>query len=289
MPKKILIHYHSDCPFFAGCENMLTNFFNSEEFRQYYDISFSYRYSASYMQGFKQRVHRDLPIYPVSFLDLSDILLMLNVLPLLSKRLIMALIRLLLTGPVLIYEIVVLYSLFRKISPDILHINNGGYPAALSARAAAIAGKLAGIPKVLMVVNNMAVDYRRVSRWIEYPVDCMVARSVDQFITGSEAAAVKLRSVLSIPDNKVKAIHNGISLRSATAPVAATRKRLGLENFEGVIFGVVALLVPRKGHFVLLEAVVNLVGGKRENFQQFKLLIEGGAVATGTWQLCKGS
>lgn len=275
MPKKILIHYYSDCHFFAGCENMLTNFFNSGELRQYYDISFSYRYSASYMQGFKQRVHRDLPVYPVRFPDLSDIALMLKVLPLLSRRLITALIWLLLTGPLLIYEIVVLYLLFKKISPDILHINNGGYPAALSARAATIAGKLAGIPKVLMVVNNMAVDYQRVSRWIEYPVDCIVARSVDQFITGSEAAAAKLRNVLSLPENKVKAIHNGISLRSTTASVAVTHKRLGLENFEGIIFGVVALLVPRKGHRVLLEAVLNLVGGNRENVQQFKLLIEG--------------
>lgn len=269
------IHYHSDCPFFAGCENMLANFFNSEEFRQAHIISFSYRQSARYTQGFKQRVKCDLIVYPMAFPDLSDFTKLPNALPLLSKRLAMAFLRLLFTGPVLLYEIAVLFRLFKKLGPDILHINNGGYPAALSARAAAIAGKLAGIPKVLMVVNNMAVDYQRFSRWVGYPVDRLVGRSVNRFVTGSEAAAARLRSVLNLPKHKVIAIHNGIAMRRETASVAVSRERLGLNNFEGSVFGVVALMIPRKGHHILLEAVLKLVAESRVNDKDLKILIEG--------------
>lgn len=269
------IHYHSDCPFFAGCENMLANFFNSEDFRQVHEITFSYRQSERYVQGFRLRVRRDLPVYPVVFPDLSDCNVLPKVMPLLVKRVTMAILRLLLTGPVLIYEIAVLYRLFKKIGPDILHINNGGYPAALSARAAAIAGKLAGVPQTLMVVNNMADGYQRFSRWLDYPVDRLVRRVVDLFVTGSEAAAERLCTVLDLPVHKVMAIHNGIAMRSATASIAVTRERLGVGDFDGVVFGVVASLVPRKGHQVLLEAVSRLVAESRFNDKDLKVLIEG--------------
>lgn len=254
---------------------MLANFFNSEDFRQAHKITFSYRQSERYMQGFRLRVRRDLPVYPVVFPDLSDCNVLPKVMPLLAKRMTMAILRLLLTGPVLIYEIAVLYRLFKKIGPDILHINNGGYPAALSARAAAIAGKLAGVPQTLMVVNNIADDYQRFSRWLDYPVDRLVRRAVDLFVTGSEAAAKRLCTVLDLPVHKVMAIHNGIAMRSATASIAVTRERLGLGDFDGVVFGVVASLVPRKGHQVLLEAISRLVAESRFNDKDLKVLIEG--------------
>jgi glycosyltransferase involved in cell wall biosynthesis len=269
------IHFHSDCSFFSGCENMLANFFNSEEFRRAHLVSFSYRQSKRYEQGIKQRLHRSLPIYPVAFPDLSELTNLPNGFSLFRKWMIMVPARLLLTGPVLMYQVFILLRLFRELRPDILHINNGGYPAALSARAAVIASKLAGIPKVLMVVNNMAVGYQRFSRWPDYPLDRLISRSVDIFVTGSKAAAARLGTVLNLPAHKIMAIHNGIVPRRATACVAVTRERLGLDDFEGVIFGVVALLIPRKGHGILLEAISKLVDEKKINEKGLKILIEG--------------
>ncbi len=269
------IHYHSECPFFAGCENMLANFFNSEEFRQIHAVSFSYVNNERYTQGLQQRVKKELPIYPVNFPDLSDDSKLQKWFPLLIRKIFMAFLRLLFHVPLLSYQVVVLYWLFKKINPDILHINNGGYPAARSALAAAIAGKCAGVPKVLMVVNNMAVDYRHYSRWFDYPIDQLVIRAVDVFVTGSQAAGIRLCSVLHLPLHQVRSIHNGITLRRATSTVASTRQRLGLSDFEGVVFGVVALLIPRKGHKVLLEAILKLVTEKKLIGNEFKVLIEG--------------
>ena len=273
MTKKI--HFHSDCSFFAGCENMLAVLFNSQKLHQEYEVSFSFAYSALYIQGFKRRVLNKFPIYAFTFPALTDYYKLPNWIPLLIRKIIMASLRLTFNIPLMVYEVIALYVLFRKIKPGVLHINNGGYPAARSALAAAIAGKLAAVPKTLMVVNNMAVDYRHYSRWFDYPVDHIVVKSVDLFVTGSKAAAAQLQSVLALPSHKITSLHNGIPTRLGVETLRETRTRIGLSSFDGVIFGVVALLVPRKGHQVLLDAILNISSQSNDHSNSFKVLIEG--------------
>jgi len=268
------IHYHSDCPFFAGCESMLVNFWMSEAIRQNFELSFSYRASALYEQGLNARFHIDFPVYPLVFPELSKPTLLPQKLPLFVKRVIFFFIRLFSTLPLLGYQVWQLWRLFRRLKPDLIHINNGGYPAALSARAAVIAAKLAGIDHVVMVVNNMAIDYQRFSRWWEYPIDRFVAHAVTKFVTGSIAAAEQLTNVLRLPVHKIQPIHNGIMTRSTTESLFETRKRLGLDDFKGVVFGVVAVMDPRKGHQILLDALCHIRNhSNKEN--SFKVLIEG--------------
>lgn len=187
----------------------------------------------------------------------------------------MAIVRILLTSPLFVFEVIKLNRLLKHIKPDIVHINNGGYPAALSARACAVAAHWAGVSKVVMVVNNMADGYRDYSRWQDYPFDRLVAHSVDVFITGSQAAATQLRHVLKLPESQVKSIYNGIELRVATENIAETRCRLGIDNFDGLVLGVVALMIPRKGHRVLLEALVNLLSTNTLSPGSLRVLLEG--------------
>ena len=273
MTKKI--HYHSDCAFFAGCENMLAVLFNSQRLLQKYEVSFSFAYSAIYLQGFKRNVLNKFPIYAYTFPALTDYYKLPNWMPLLIRKIIMACLRLIFNIPLMVYEVITLYLLFRKIKPDLLHINNGGYPSARSALAAAIAGKLAAVPNTLMVVNNMAVDYGHYSRWFDYPIDYLVIKSVDLFVTGSKAAAAQLQSVLALPAHKITSLHNGIPTRLGAENLQETRTRLGLKRFDGVIFGVVALLIPRKGHQVLLDAILIISRQLNDYSKSFKILIEG--------------
>ncbi len=271
------VHYHSDCPFFAGCENMLACFLNSKDLNLLYEVSFSYRSNRLYKKGLNKRVHTTAKIYPLTLPDLNYFTewLGLDKTPSFLKLTIRVLLFPLLKYLFFIYDVFYLSVFFRRVKPNILHINNGGYPGALSARAAAIAGKLAGIPKVIMVVNNMAVDYSSIARWLDYPIDTVVKKSVDGFITGSLAAKVRLMIVLNIHSNKVNAIHNGIAMRNADESRSVTLDRLDLQYFNGVIFGVVALLIPRKGHQVLLNAVLKIIKLHKDRDIQFKILIEG--------------
>jgi L-malate glycosyltransferase len=268
------IHYHSDCSFFAGCENMLINIWGSAEVRKQYDISFSYRANDRYIQGLKQRMNCNFPTFPLQFLNLPTLLSFPTFWPLLIKRILLVISYVILVIPLSIYDIWILKRLFKKINPDIIHINNGGYPGARSARTAAIAAKLAGISNIIMIVNNMAVRYKGV-RCIDYPLDRLVVNSVDRFITGSIAASRRLKEVLLLPDCKLQTIHNGIALRQTTASQSETRKRLGLAKFEGTLFGVIAVLEPRKGHNVLLDAIIRLKNKNQEEKLEFKVIIEG--------------
>ena len=202
---------------------MLAVLFNSEVLNKNYQISFSFLYSDEYADGYAKRVHSPVAIHPFYFFDFSNVSKLPLWIPLIVRRILMKLARIIVYGPLFIYEVIVLRRLFQKIKPDILHLNNGGYPAALSVRAAAIAGKLASVPKIVMVVNNLAVDYNSFSRFIDYPVDRLVANSVHLFITGSKVAAKQLQSVLSLPDQKITSIYNGIPDRPAKEDISETR------------------------------------------------------------------
>ncbi len=269
------IDYYSDCPFFAGCEAMLANFVNSSSFNEQYDLALFYRHSGQYVEGMNKRMKQGVQTMPIFFPDLSTIDLLPTFISLPIKRVFVNVFRLVLTPVLFVYEMIYLFRLFKKRKPDILHLNNGGYPGALSVRAAAIAAKLAGVSRVLMVVNNLAEDYKRPSRWLDYPVDFMVSRCVHRFVTGSNAAASRLKTVLNLPSEKIVSIHNGITQKAVRSSQAESLDRLGLNDYNGVLFGVVALLIPRKGHQVLLEAVLQLKNDGQLLAGEFKILIEG--------------
>lgn len=196
---------------------MLAVLFASDELRRQYDITFSYRFSKRYAEGLKKKVKADFPIYSFSFPDILDSSLLPRKLPILVRRMIFFAQRIIFIFPLLIYEIFVFYRLMRKIRPDIVHINNGGYPGALSARAAAIGAKIARVPAIVMVVNNMAIGYDIFFRWLDYPIDRIVIYSVDKFVTGSAAASERLAKVLGIE----------IMARSAGSGVGESRRRQG--------------------------------------------------------------
>ena len=267
------IHYHSDCAFFAGCENMLANLCSSPAVHTEFKVSFSYRDSELYRDGMRARINVDFLIYPMPFPDPSSVLPAPATLRSL-RRVARFLSRVLFTGPLLVYEVVRLARLFRRLSPNLVHINNGGYPAALSPRAAALAAYVARVPSV-MVVNNLAEGYDHPKRWFGYALDRLVARSVRCFVTGSGAAAAKLQRVLRLPSDRCRSIHMGTSLRNPSETIEQTRRRLRLEGFSGLLFAVAAVLEPRKGHRVLLDALLKLRMSQPELMRDIKVLIAG--------------
>jgi L-malate glycosyltransferase len=270
--KKKKIHYHSDCQFFAGCENMLVNFFTSKELMNKFRLTFSYRDTPIYRKGLYKRVKPKIACYPLKLPYLSDF----KIIKKLQKNqigiLIVKIFRISTNIPILIYEIYKLKKLFLKIKPDIVHINSGGYPPTMSAKSAIFAARLSGVKKIILVVNNLAEKYNNFSRVLDYPLDKVIAKNVNLFITASVAARDRLKNVLSLDDNKILNIHNGIKLRNQKETVSETRKRLNLKNSKIKIFGIVALLIPRKGHKVLINAIEKILEKKITNFI---VLIEG--------------
>ena len=72
MRKKIL--YYSDCPFFAGCENVIKNLISSKKLNNEYEVHFLFRKSDRYLSdlkkiNFKYRI-KEMPIKLLSFDDI---------------------------------------------------------------------------------------------------------------------------------------------------------------------------------------------------------------------------
>lgn len=253
------LHYHSDCEFFAGCENMLANFFNDPAVGAAYEVSFSCRWSERYEAGLRNRVKTppSLERYPLLAGTLFT-----QYAPGLPKPLGLAVrilnLLLLVRYWVLAWNVLVLVRAWRGRGIDVLHINNGGYPAALSCLSAAIAGRLCGIRHVVMVVNNIAQGRERYRYWwLDRPLDRLVGRCVSRFVTGSHNAGRALQAVLRLPDASFVTLHNGIAVRSNTETRAETRARLAVDG-NALVFGMVALLEWRKGHRVLFQAIATL-------------------------------
>ena len=185
--RKVLV-YFSDCPFFGGCENMIPNFLNSKELNKYYDIYFFFRNSDAYSKELNNRllkntakciplnlpnynIHKSL-LYRIKHIQFIYILFA-------------AIIKLIMKYFTIIYCIPLLYKKFKKINIDILHINNGGYPAAITAYSAIISAKLNKVSKIIYVVNNMAENYKSPLRWFDLLIDIYVKNNVSKFVTGS--------------------------------------------------------------------------------------------------------
>lgn len=254
---------------------MLEKLLSSDHVKKVYDVSFSFRFSEKYWKEFSNRVTLDFPIFK----------LRLPIPPVFSRhrnngisvvyRTFNFLLYLVFGLPLIAYQFVELYVVLSRVKPDLVHINNAGYPGALSARTAALASRLAGVGKVLMVVNNLAVDYDRPTRWLDYWFDYFVVRSVDQFVTGSTAAADRLSCVLRLPPGKLRSIHNGIITTPGIELAMSTKNRLGISNFEGTLFGTVAIFKLNKGHSVLLDALLILRDKNHDISKEIKILLEG--------------
>lgn len=260
MNKKTILIY-SDCSFFAGCENMISNFLNSDEFYRKYKILFAYRKSIAYERGLYSRVHNDgfisIPIdLPKENLH-KDLLIKFRKDTLLYKIL-AAIIILPWKYYSIFWAVFPLYKMLKKQKIEILHINNGGYPAAISSYSILIAAKIVGIKKIVYVVNNIAQDYKHPIRWFDYFLDIFVKNYVSIFITGSKNASKELSRVLKLDKSKVINIANGTRPREITKTKQEYLDSLNLNLNGRLLFSTVAILEERKGHIWLLKAIKHL-------------------------------
>jgi glycosyltransferase involved in cell wall biosynthesis len=238
---------------------MIANFLNDERVGKEYDISFSYRWTERYEQGLRKRVRGAINVERYPIIDGTVFSRHAAAMPRPLGLAIRGLNYLLLVRYwVLLWNAIVLFRAWRGRDIDILHINNGGYPAALSCLSAAIAGRLCGIKQIVMVVNNIAQKKRYRYWWLDRPVDYLVGRCVTKFVTGSRNAGLALQQELRLPDARLLTLHNGIAVRHPTETRTQTRARLGV-CADQLVFGMVALLEWRKGHRVLLNAIAELV------------------------------
>lgn len=152
-----------------------------------------------------------------------------------------------------------LQAAFASRPIDILHIDNGGYPGAWTARWASLAAKSIGIPKCVMTVANTPVG-PQFPVWLDRNLDRRVVRSVDVFAAVSDEVARVLQAKHHVPADKIATLYYGVEephVEMTTAERLELRARWGLPANVSVI-GMAARLDPVKGHRYLLDAFTQL-------------------------------
>jgi glycosyltransferase involved in cell wall biosynthesis len=154
------------------------------------------------------------------------------------------------------WNLVRLRRAFRAARPDVLFVNNGGYPGAESCRIAPVAAKQAGVPRVVHFVHNMPSP----PHWppaVERALDRRVDDAVDAWATGAHRASAALRDEAGMTG--VHTVHYGMP----HAPKADPARDVGFAA-DALNVAVVAAFEERKGHAVLVEAARTL--GPRVRF-----------------------
>ena len=275
----IHLHIHTDCEYFAGCERLLPHFWNSKKLTDAFRITFTYRKSKRY----EKELHQFLPktiwaesifnsfqLKQISFGDRKSIMVFIKgVFRILDKFL-----AVIFLYPLFLYELSKLIIHFLSDRPNVLQINNGGYPGARSARAAACAGKICRIPLILMVVNNMAVPRNRLSRLLDSPIDFLVRHCVNVFITASIQANEAIVDTLGLEREKAEVIPNAVAMRNIPESRLSIREIMRCDS-STIVIGMVAVLEKRKGHQVLLDALSIVIKNDPSLANQLKVWIIG--------------
>ena len=271
--KKILIF--SDCFAYSGSEVVIENLFLSHKIQSKYEFEFIYGYNRSYNQrlnerfeflGIKQKNVKSIKLFSPDWVGNQKNL---------HKKTSPKYLYYLLNTTILrvfkyffvshIFNYFIIRKKILKSKPDILYINNGGYPASLQCILAVFAAKSIGMDTIFFNINNMATARRK---WYEKYMDSYLNRNVTKFITASYAAqeeAVKIRK-----------LNKGSFVRIPNTIFNDKQIEVNTKNFDGrkqIKFGSVGLLTKRKGYHILLQAVDILVN--KYNVTDFEIEIIG--------------
>jgi len=194
---------------------MVGVFLQNKELNETFDISFSYRKSKEYTQGMDEWI-ADTPV------------------------------------KIHVFKYSSLFQFLKEINPDVLHINNGGYPGAFSCNVMAVAGKLARIPKITYFIASTTRN-----PWWYTPMTQMVKRSVDTFISASKNLCMEshyfLRSELRgkgyVDWSHISNTIRDIEIKSKME----TRQELNIPQHE-VVFLCMGDLEKRKGFYRAIDA-----------------------------------
>jgi glycosyltransferase involved in cell wall biosynthesis len=271
--------FYSDCPSFAGCERMLANLMNSEKLKENFSLSFAFRKNKIYQEGLinklTEKTLQDVKRYPLKIFNLDFLGKVKNKTLRVFLRILSELC--LLRYWCVLLNTLTLYFFFKKRQVSILHVNNGGYPAAYSCYSAVFAAKLCGIKSIVYIINNIPASYKSPTRWLDYFLDQFVKKNVNIFISGSQFTRQKISEILVIPPNKVHYIYNGISIVKNELNKESFLEKLGLNKQENqVVIGMIGVGEKRKGHAYLLKAL-KIVQGNLVNTSAIQplVLIEG--------------
>ena len=265
--KRLLVF--SDCYIYGGSEKLMAFLLKNEMLKTNYKLLFAYRKHKLYEEGLlNEGLLGGANNYGLPLLANETLFYRINALSL------PAIIKAGLKVPFFIIEKLKIYTMWNfivffffllKIKPEIIHINNGGYPGAKSCNILVAANSITAKAKIVYQVNNQA---RKVKRYFDSRFDMFVQKHVSFFINASNKAKEQLVIQRKFNEEKILIVNNCVPL----VPLKRSRKQicidLGIPE-DNFILTQVGFLSDRKGQQYLIKALKLLLD--RHSLLQDKL------------------
>lgn len=272
MKHKIL--YFSDCSIYGGSDRSIINIGNYMADQPDVQVYFAYRYFRTYQRGVDRDLSPKIKAIPLALLSNDSFFHKIN-LKIYSKmvRRIIKLPFWLLqkTGFYTPYNYLMLRKTFSRVAPDLIHVNNGGYPASFICQIAIFAAKHAGIDKIVYHINNPAQNQGVL---LDKAIDNKINHYANVFITASKLALESLLLKRFFDTNKLMQIYNTIE------PAVITKSKKEICEFHRIetdkfILCEVAFLSERKGQIFILKALSKIKELQPDIFNRLILFLVG--------------
>ena len=258
--QRILIF--SDCYIFGGSEKLMTFLLKNEILLEKYSLIFSYRKHKDYEIGLNNEGLLDRKKnHPLILMSNDTIFYKINCLNI-SKFL-----KVLLKLPLFIFYKIKIYHLWNLISfiflliktrPDIIHINNGGYPGAKTCNILVLANFLTYKSKIIYQINNQALDCKGI---FEVYYDKFINKNANRFINASLRAKQQLVEKRNFDSEKIIQVNNCVPLPRIRINRNQILNDLKIPT-DSFLIVQVAFLSERKGQKYLIEALNYLFKNK---------------------------
>ncbi|MHB8139503.1 MAG: glycosyltransferase [Smithellaceae bacterium] len=233
---------------------LLVNLINNVKVNDIFSVHYAYAWNKEYQDGVDSRLSGFALKYPLRVLNNANLFYRIDLTRIKRHGAFMLKLPFVLLQRLGIYSLFNLFRLyffFRKIKPDVLHINDGGYPGARSCLVAVFSAKMAGIKHIVFNVNNLAHPQKGLFAKL---IDEYIGRNVDYFITASALARDTLIERRSFAPAKIVQIFNALGEETVLKNRQELLAAYGVTT-DKFIIATVALLTERKGQTFLLKAL----------------------------------
>jgi glycosyltransferase involved in cell wall biosynthesis len=247
------ILYFSDCHIYGGSDRSIINIANDMSEQPGTQVFIAYRYFKMYQLGVERDLSHKVQAIPLSLLSNDTFYHRVNLIS--AQRLTKKIIKLPFwflqkIGFYTAYNYFTLRRTFGRIKPDLIHVNNGGYPASFTCQIAIFAAKHSGVDKIVYHINNPA---QKQGILLDKVIDKKINQHVNYFITASKLALESLSQKRFFDVHKLVQIYNTINNPS----IAKSKYEIcKIHNITACKFILceVAFLSERKGQIYILNA-----------------------------------
>lgn len=254
--QKILVF--SDCYIYGGSEKLMAFLLKNEILNNNFTLLYSYRKYKDYEIGLENEgLLNRKNNHPLFLMSNSSLFYNINCLTIPSS------LKIFLKLPFFILDIFKFYYLWNlsrlifllfQTKPDIIHINNGGYPGATTCNTLVVANFLTIRSKVIYQVNNQALKSKG---YIDTLYDKFINSNVNCFINASKRAKQQLIEKRNFESDKIFLVDNCVPLPEVKISKNQIFRDLNIP-LDSFLIVEVAFLTERKGQRYLINALYEL-------------------------------